>query len=174
MPREILIAIFCFVYTLFLGNTIAQQYSGARNQNFREGHACEVACRHIIKYNLKMCVKCHYSLIESSKAQTVPKDNTVGFEAVYDALIELRGQRFRQGMLKKQSELPIPNTNVMGGTDYPLGQADWDPLAGQSVGGSEECNRHGQRWLSNCARRKTGLVGMGSVSYNISKDFVIV
>ena len=110
MPRGILIAIFCFVYTLFFGNTIAQQYSGARNQNFREGHACEVARRHIIKYNLKMCVKCHYSLIESSKAQTVPKDNTVGFEAVYDALIELRGQRFRQGMLKKQSEFEIINS----------------------------------------------------------------
>ena len=28
-------------------------------------------------------------------------------------------------------DLPIPNANVMGGTDYPQGQGDWDPNAGQ-------------------------------------------
>ena len=154
MPRGIPIALFSFLYILFFRNTIAQQYSEARNQNFREGHSCVVACHHILKYNFKMCVKCHYSLIESYKGQKVSKNNTLGFEAVYDALVELRGQRFRHRLLK-QGEKPIPNANAMGGTDYPLGQAEWDPLAGQTVGGAQECNRHGQRWLSNCARRKT-------------------
>ena len=157
--------------TLLFGNAIAKQDSGMRKQNFLVARSCVVACHHMIKYNLKLCVKCHYSLAGSFEAQKSSKNNTIGFEEVYNALVELQGRRLRHGILKHR-EKPIPNANAMGGTDYPFGQADWDPLAGQSVGGSEDCNRDGQKWLINCARRKTGLVGMGSVSYTTSKDFV--
>ena len=108
---------------------------------------CFNYCHHALKYNFKACINCHASSHHNNPSLTIKQVHTL-----YNIMLQLNSK-----------DLPIPNANVMGGTDYPQGQGDWDPNAGQTVGGNEDCNRQGQSWLSDCARKKTGFQGQGSM-----------
>ena len=140
-----------------------QSVNGIKLRTKHVSYRCSDYCHHAIKYNFKSCIRCHYQL-SSSNLRNGKNKNKV--DKLYNVLLQMKENM--------QGDPPIGNANIMGGTDYPLGQADWDPNAGQSVGGNEPCNRMGQSWLYSCARRKTGINGMGTVSFSASFNYLYI